>query len=241
MTTQPSADNPGYFETIQQCFTELTRRAIFLSGRDLQLLETWREQGATATAVCKGLREAVEAMPDDDPPRDVHACRHYVEPYVERARERQVGGRGGEEADAAAPDVDTSGSGRAADEADDAPTETASANPLLEQALSKIEQAGRAADDDAVKQVYRRAWREIRDLCDDPAAGLERLAAVEEGLVEGYYRTLDRDEQEAIAEAIESKAGDLLERMSPDARREHMQARRRRILMEQFDLISLLE
>jgi hypothetical protein len=241
MTTQPSADNPGYFETIQQCFTELTRRAIFLSGRDLQILETWREQGATATAVCKGLREAVEAMPDDDPPRDVYACRHYIEPYVERARERQVGGRGGEAADTPAPDADTSEPDRPSDGTDDESSDAASANPLLEQALSKIEQAGRAADDDAVKQVYRRAWREIRDLWDDPDAGLERLAAVEEGLVDGYYRTLDRDEQEEIAEAIESKSGDLLERMSPDARREHMQARRRRILMEQFDLISLLE
>jgi hypothetical protein len=238
MTTQPSADNPGYFETIQQCFTELTRRAIFLSGRDLQLLETWREQGATTTAVCKGLREAVEAMPDDDPPRDVYACRHYIEPYVERARERQVGGRGSGETDTATSDDDTSRGDRASDDESSSATPD---NPLLEQALSKIEEAGRAADDDAVKQVYRRAWREIRDLCDDPDAGLERLAAVEEGLVEGYYRTLDRDEQEAIAEAIESKAGDLLERMSPDARREHMQARRRRILMEQFDLISLLE
>ncbi len=238
MTTQPSADNPGYFETIQQCFTELTRRAIFLSGRDLQLLETWREQGATATAVCKGLREAVEAMPDDDPPRDVYACRHYIEPYVERARERQVGGRGGDEADT----PDASSAERAAEASDDdEPSDADPDNPLLDQALDKIEQAGRAADDDTIKQVYRRAWREIRDLCDDPDAGLERLAAVEEGLVEGYYRTLDRDEQEAIAEAIESKAGDLLERMSPDARREHMQARRRRILMEEFDLISLLE
>jgi len=221
-----------YYETIQQCFTELTRRAIFLSGRDLQLLSEWREQGATATAICKGLREAVEAMPDDDPPRDVYACRHYIEPYVERAGERQVGGHedGGSEPREPAGAADLDG-----------------ASDLVGRALERVERAGRQADDEAVKRVYRQVWRHLRDVCEDgsDAGGdpdeYERLAAIEEALVDGYYRALDRRQQARIASAIQSDRDALLERMSPEARRDHLRARRRRILREQFDLISLFD
>ena len=217
-----------YYETIQQCFTELTRRAIFLSGRDLQLLSEWRDEGATAAAVCKGLREAVEAMPDDDPPRDVYACRHYIEPYVERVTERQVGGHeaGGDE----------EGVG-----------EASAAGGLVGRALERVERAGRAADDEAIKEVYREVWRELRDLCkgkDDTntePADYEQLATIEEALVDGYYRALDRTEQARIESAIESDNKDLLDRMSPEARRDHLRARRRRILREEFNLVSLFD
>ncbi|MFB6352205.1 MAG: hypothetical protein ABEN55_01060 [Bradymonadaceae bacterium] len=218
-----------YYETIQQCFTELTRRAIFLSGRDLQLLSEWRDQGATAAAVCKGLREAVEAMPDDDPPRDVYACRHYVEPYVERAGQRQVGGHedGGGEADTA---IDLDG-----------------APELVVRALERVEEAGRSADDEAIKRVYRRVWRDLRHLCEDDgetgndADGYERLAAIEEALVDGYYRALDRRDQARIESAIKSESAALLDKMSPEARSDHLRARRRRILREHFDMVSLFD
>ena len=222
-----------YYETIQQCFTELTRRAIFLSGRDLQLLSEWREQGATATAICKGLREAVEAMPDDDPPRDVYACRHYIEPYVERAKERQVGGH--------------DDGGDSASRETDGAAELEGASDLVAGALKRVERAGRQADDEGIKQVYREVWRHLRDLCEDGAeAGdtpdeYERLAAIEEALVDGYYRALDRRQQARIESAIRADGETLLERMSPEARRDHLRARRRRILREQFDLISLFD
>ena len=218
-----------YYETIQQCFTELTRRAIFLSGRDLQLLSEWRDEGATAAAICKGLREAVEAMPDDDPPRDVYACRHYIEPYVDRVTERQVGGH------EAGGDDDAESGGASA------------AGGLVGRALERVERAGRAADDEAIKEVYRRVWRDLRDLCEGKGetkrepADYEQLATIEEALVDGYYRALDRTEQARIESAIESDSEELLARMSPEARRDHLRARRRRILREDFDLVSLFD
>ncbi len=227
MTTTRASDSLGYFETIRACFTELTRRAIFLSGRDLELLARWRDKGATAAAVCKGLREAIEAMPDDDPPRDVYACRHYIEPYVERASRRGVGGHDGDQAD-----EEPAGDGAASPSTGDG---------LLDRALARIERAGRACDDERLTRLYRRAWRKIRTDLDGDDDRLERLAAIEQGLADGYYRILDRDSQSEIASRIDRDSGELLERMSPEARREHLRARRRRILMEEFDLISLLD
>ena len=216
------SDNLGFFETIQVCFTELTRRSIFLSGRDLEQLDQWRRLGASEKAICKGLRDAVESMPDGDPPRDVYACRHYIEPYIERQRERRVGGH--------APDDD------AAEPKDSEPS------GLVERALAKIEDAGRQVDDEPLKEIYRSAWRRVRELTDAPTEKrFDELAAVEEGLVEGYYRALDRNERARIEERIDSDSGELLDGMSPEARREHIRAQRRRILIDEFDLVSLFD
>lgn len=225
-------DNPGFFETIQLYFTELTRRSLFLSGRDLDLLAEWREEGATATAVCKGLRDAVEAMPDDDPPRDVYACRDYIEPYVERARRRGVGRHDSSDAtdskEAPRTELDESEDGE---------------ETVFSRALERIERAGRRCDDDEITEMYRQAWRYVKELRDEcePSEAFEELAAVEEGLLDGYYRALDRGLREEIEARIADTEDALVERMSPEARRQHLRARRRRILIEEYDLISLIE
>lgn len=232
-------DRAGYFETVQMYFIELTHQSLFLSGRDLELLEAWRDRGANATAVCKGLRDAVEALPDDDPPRDIHACRRWIEPYVEQVEQRAVGGHdpGSDAAAPAEPETSTSGP-EAAGSGADAPDDS-----VLERALDRIERAGRRADDEEVREVYRRAWRAIRDLfgTDDIGEQFEQLAAIEESLVDGYYRALDRTERRTIEERITEGDEELLDDMSPEAKRQHLRARRRRILMEQFDLVSLID
>ena len=220
-----ASENLGFFETVQVCFTELTRRSIFLSGRDLELLEQWRQQGATSAAVCKGLRDAVEAMPEEDPPRDVYACRHYVQPYVDKVCERSAGGHD------RAGDIEEAGGG-----------EDSQPEGLVEQALAKIEEAGRWVDDETLKEVYRRAWRQVRQLTDgEDEEYFERLAAIEEGLAEGYYRALDRRQQARIEQQIDEQSGELLGQMSPEARREHKRARMRRLMIENFEMISLFD
>lgn len=228
-------DNAGYFETVQLYFTELTRRGIFLSGRDLELLEQWRSRGASAAVVCKGLRDAAEAMPKDDPPRDVHACRKYVEPHVERASERGVGGHDGPEPaeEARGPDVAAASSERASGESGE----------LVERALERIERVGRRTDDETLRDAYRDAWRSVRELfgTDDVGERFEGLAAIEEALVEQYYEALDSEERRRIEERIRENDETLLERMSPDARRQHVRARRRKILLREYELISLID
>jgi hypothetical protein len=234
-------DNAGYFETIQLYFTELTRRSMFLSGRDLELLDDWRDNGASASAICKGLRDAVEAMPDEDPPRDVYACRRYVEPYVERAAERSAGGHDGKDAPRS-EGTTRKGTSREVFSRREPDSKTGSQD-LVERALDRIERAGRRTDDPKLTDLYRDAWRAVRELFGTDGVGerFEELAAVEEALVENYFRVLDREERERIEERIAEGDAALLERMSPDARRQHLRARRRKVLMREYDLISLID
>ena len=133
--SQSVPNNPGYFDTVQICFMELTGRSVMLSGRDLEKLVEWREQGAPARAICKGLKSAVEAMPEDDPPRDVYACRDWITPYVEQARERQVGGH--------------EASGEQTSEQESGEQDEPSG--VFSRALDKIERAGRRADREGVR------------------------------------------------------------------------------------------
>lgn len=239
-----SSDNLGYLDTIQMFFLEVTQRSVFFSGRDVELLEEWRQQGATARAVCRGVRDAVDAMPTDDPPRDIYACRRWIEPYVEQARRRSAG-RNDRSGD------DEGGSQRAGggDGANTSEGKTGGRNGgrqsggLVEAVLQRIEEVGRECEREALREVYREAWRQVRRLeeVDDPGGRLEELAAIEDGLVEGYFRTLSRQQQRRVQEQITDESQDLLERMSGEARREHKLARCRRILIEEFGFVPLLE
>ncbi len=221
----------GYLDTIQVFFVDLTQRSIMFSGRDLRLLEEWRERGANARDVCRGLQDAATAMPEDDPPRNIWACRKWIEPHVERAQNRGVGGHDDERRGA------PGGDGEDAKSEDGPPVDG-----LVHSALERIEQAGRQTDDEAIREVYRHAWSRVRALDgsddDDP---FEKLVAIEEELVEGYFEALDAERRREIDRRIEEESGAPLERMTKQARREHVLARRRRILIDEDGLAPLLE
>jgi hypothetical protein len=215
----------GYLDTIQVFFVELTQRSIMFSGRDLKLLEEWRERGATARDVCRGLQDAATAMPSDDPPRNIWSCRKWVEPHVERARSRGAGGH---------PDA---GNDETAEDPEDS-----TSDGLVEEALGRIERAGRRAEDEAVRQVYRRVWRRVRGLVEsDDTAPFEELASIEEDLVEAYFETLDDARRAEIERRIKQEAGAHLDRMTEKARGEHMTAQKRRILIDEEGMAPLLE
>lgn len=78
----------GYFETIQAFFLELTGKGLVLSSRDVEALAAWQAQGATAATICKGIERAVAAK--GSRPRDIWACRAWIEPLVAISRSRTV-------------------------------------------------------------------------------------------------------------------------------------------------------
>jgi len=249
MSTFPE-EQLGFFDTVQFYFTEMTDRAALLSGRDLELLSRWRRDGASARTICRGIREAVQAMPDDDPPRSIWACRKYIEPYVERAAERRAGenkydGGDGERA------TDDGGEPPASDATGEASGRDEFEYAIIERTLEKIERAGRACDSEPRREAYRAAWRRVRRLREraagddedavDRSEAFEELVAIEEALVDAYFRALDESARERIREQIRRDHGDLLDDMSEEARRDHILARKRRILIEEFELQPLLE
>ncbi|MBA2663100.1 MAG: hypothetical protein H0U74_12460 [Bradymonadaceae bacterium] len=213
------ADSMGFFDTIQVFFMELTGRAIMFSGRDLELLSRWRAQGVTAAVVCRGLKEAVEALGEGDPPRGIYNCRAYIEPLVAVARQKGVGGHEDEQIDAPADESE-----------------------VFERALGNIERAGKASEDDKIKALYREAYRRVRLLCKGGVATpFDELAAVERALVDGFFAALDQIEQARIEERIVRENEQIVARMSPQARREHLLARRRLVLVREHGLARLVE
>ncbi|MFB6263045.1 MAG: hypothetical protein ABEL76_05390 [Bradymonadaceae bacterium] len=235
-----SDDDLGYLETVQLYFTEVTGRMALFSGRDLELLSEWRERGATAKAVCRGLREAVDRLPDDDPPRGVYACRKEIEPYVERAARRRVGepddasrgskGRGDEET-----------SGEESAESAAGPGGSGYADGLIERALDRVERAGRRCESEKLRDAYRRAWKQLRRIDGGDGDRLEELAAIEEGLVEAHYEALAEAERRAVDEQIGDGERAFLDEMSESARRTHRLAQIRQILAEEDVFVPLLE
>ncbi|MFP4599915.1 MAG: hypothetical protein ACLFVJ_16775 [Persicimonas sp.] len=225
--------NLGYFETIQMYFLEVTGRGIMFTGRDLEALSRWRAEGASTKTVCLGIEQAVASMPDDDPPRDIFACRAWVEAQLDGARERSTG----EHADVGKPERPPAEQANHTENADDG---TAS---LFDEALSNIERAGRDCDDERRRQVYRNAWRDVRELVEDSSVDdpFAELAAIEDALVDAYFRALDRAEQDRIEDAISEQNRADLAIMSPEARQEHLAARRRRLLIQEYGLAPLID
>lgn len=245
----------GYFDTIQMFFLELTGRAVMFSGRDMELLCRWRDQGATAAIVCRGIEEAVRSMAEDEPPRGVRSCQGWIERELENARERGGGGHLKERSPQAEvytypqdeelqQDAAASKKNAASDAIKD--EEAPPINPheaLLKGALARIEAAGQACKKDALRAAYRDAWRATRALLERDALRdpYGELASIEDALADGYFRALDLQKQQEIAEAIAAQDPGGLALMSPAAREEHIAARRRSFLVREHGLLRLLE
>src|SRR5690554_390547 len=236
-----SPPSAGFFDTIQVYFLELTGRGVMFSGRDMELLCRWRDEGASAAIICRGIKEAALSMSDAQPPRGVRWCQGWIEREIANARERASGGR----ADDVAPPGAETRALEVAPARQEAPEDSPS-NPhdaLLKNALARIESAGQACTDDAPRGAYRDAWRSTRALLDRDALTdpYSELAAIEDTLADGYYRALDLQKQQAIAQAIAAQDPGGLALMSPAARQEHLAARRRGLLMRKHGLPRLLE
>ena len=154
-----------------------------------------------------GIERAIDALAEK--PRDIWACRAWIEPLVAVARTRAV------------------------------ESEIESENqvdPQLE-ALQKIEEAGRAAERAAFKQAYRDAWSRVRAA--EQQALWETLILTDSALVQAFLAALSEEERLAVQKTVLADPG--LAGMSGDAREHHTTAKTRRILQEQYGMVSPLD
>jgi len=212
------AENLGYFDTVQAFFLELTGRGMTLSGRDVELLLRWRDEGASAAIICQGIDRAVSSMAER--PRDIWACRRHIEPLVEKARKASAGGH------------------REPEPAREPVTRDSYATTVLEQAVEIIERCGEAARLEQFKAVYRAAWKRLHEI--DPEDALAEVAQLEDELARDFFEALDSSEQKAVDSEIRETQGAYLKNMSSNARSQHLAAHRKRILGERYDFPSLL-
>jgi hypothetical protein len=166
----------GYFETIQAFFLELTGKGLVLSSRDIETLTKWAEQGASAATVCVGIERAIDALAEK--PRDIWACRAWIQPLVAVARTRAV---------------------ESAIE-----TENKDVDPQLE-ALQKIEEAGRAVERAAFKQAYRDAWSRVRAA--EQQALWETLILTDSALVQAFLAALSEEERLLVQKTVLADPG----------------------------------
>ena len=229
------ADNLGFFDAVQIFFTKRTGRGVMLGGRDIEYLDRLHQQGVDARLVCRAIDEAVEQMPDEDPPRSVFACRPWIDAQLERVKEGSAGAHGESSSTSSAEGSQT-------DEQPSREEEAAPSQPLLEDALSSIESAGSDARSEAIRQVYRDAWRQVKELMDQQVTNpFEELAAVEDALVAAYFEALPDEQRERLEQRLADENAPHLQRMTEDARHRHLRARKRKALMDGYGLVSLLD
>ncbi len=203
------AEQMGYFDAIQAYFLELTGRGAVLSGRDVRLLVDWRDRGADVAQICKGLEQAVREL--HQPPRDIFACRYYVEDEVPKP--------------AAIPKAE--------------PVVITDDDDLKTETLSRIEAAGKKADREAFKEAYRDCWRRVSEL-NAAEDIIPELLDIEDLLLDAYWAGLKLAEQRKVLEQIQTEI-ESFRSMSDAARAQHELARRRKLLQEHYELLPLLD
>ena len=223
----------GFHDIIQAYWVRLTGKFVMFSGRDMALLEDWRSQGATAASVCRGIRDAVMWMHQQDPPRDLYNCRTYIEPHVERARSRTI---------LRAKEVSVLDYAREIEKQRVADGERRQP-PALERALDIIERAGASCKRDELRTIYRHAWYHVRGLGADLDLDEQyrALLELEEMIAEQFFELLPEPVRKKIEIEIVQEATSLGLRMSEDGWVHHIAARRRFLLARDHGLISLLD
>lgn len=233
----------GFFDIIQAYFTQITGRFVMFSGRDMELLRTWRTQGASPACICRGIREAVLNMQEDQPPRSIYNCRKFIIPHVERAGLLALDHTARQQAKPKFVSQKTSQDMLHQAVAMEA-TSRRQTNAVLRQALHALERAGAQCEDESTRAIYREMWYRIRALTARETSveyQYDHLLHLEEALTESYFSALSLDEQKRIDAHLDELDKSLPVRMSPEAWRRHRISRRQRVLVQEYGLIKLIE
>jgi hypothetical protein len=234
----------GFHDIVQAYFTQVTGRLVMFSGRDIALMQQWRARGATAANICCGVRDAVLSMEEGaDPPRSLYNCKAYIEPYVLRATERMVG-----DAEQAAQIVQAvlpvTARSLEREREQEQVRYAAHVRKRLRHALGAVERAGHKLKDEALRQVYREVWYQLRamqkvDIAQQPQI-LAELELLDERLAERWYAALDESVRERVDARVREEGAQLMRRLSPEAWQRWCLMRRRRVL-EELGLVSLVD
>lgn len=227
----------GFFETVQVYFMEITQRGALFSAHDQALLQKWHDQGRSAQVVCRGIQEAVAARgEDEEPPRSLRLCEVFVDREWERVKEQQVG-RHESPFESEKPALSAPVTGPVVSAEGE---EQALEDELYTQAAQAIERAGRAAQDERWRRAYRQGWRTLKKIYHEQEDfSFEELQALDEALVDAYFDALFDEERQELEVEL-SQVDPMLHQMSPAAQREHLRARRRRVLLRRYGLLDLI-
>lgn len=216
-----ATDKRAFFDTVQDYFLERTGRGLVLSSRDLELLLDWRNHGASAAAVCQGIDEAVSSL--NKSPRDLHACRSYIEP--------KIGSGVGPVRRQPRP--------RTRDERSDQQHDPE--DRLWSAAMVRLDDAASKAQRSELKTTYARARGRLQEARAASADPYDTLFELEDWIVDATFQSLPDDERLGIDREVEARHGAHLRIMSDDARSDAVRSTRRDILDDRFGLVGLVD
>lgn len=214
----PLSDNRTYFDAVQNYFLERTGKGLVLSSRDLELLLSWRRSGASAAIICQGIDEAVDTL--KSAPRDLHACKKYVEPRLDDVNVRMRPSASFSAPKPAAPVREINPENRY---------------------VQRLVEAQQSASVSAFGNVYRSLCARFTAALSTGADPVSTAYDFDDLLVDEAYQALQTDQRLRIDTEIDSRFGAHLAMMPPEGREETIRASRRDILQKSFGLVGLVD
>lgn len=206
-----------YLERVTAYFVEKRGRGTFVSPADLALLLEWERAGVPVSAVARGIDRAVEAFGEV---RSVRGCRRFIVAEVERLGTRVI------------PRPTSSGE---------------ELRPALEAALFTLDDLrGKHLNAD---EAFLRASKRLNGVLeavteggfDSPAAVVEELAIIEDGLADDLIAAIPSGELDAFDEQVRDNLDEYEKRMKPAEFEATVDATVRAAVLRRFGARGVLE
>jgi len=202
-------DDEVYYAAVEKHFVALRGSPLFISPREWQLIDRWRQQQIPLRVVKQGLDRAFERRKPNRPIRRLSYCRQTVEANYRRFREAVAGSRSVDEPNGTDPtDVQAYLSRLKGELARAAEKVDAARQPLVD------------AIDDAVRRLEALASQHSHQAHQGEGMGLEEieqeLDAVEESLLEAAESILKPEDRQRCLDEAERLLQDYRARMPSD-------------------------
>ncbi len=196
-------DDGDYYAAVEKHFVALRGSPLFISPREWQLIDRWRQQQIPLRVVKQGLDRAFERSKPNRPIRRLSYCRQTVEANYRRFREAVAGSPSVEERDGADPtDVQAYLARLKGELARAAEKAGAARQPLVD------------AIDDAVRRLDALASRQAHQADAMRLDEIEQeLDAVEKSLLEAAESVLRPEDQRRCSDEAERSLRDYRARM----------------------------
>ena len=196
-------DDGDYYAAVEKHFVALRGSPLFISPREWQLIDRWRQQQIPLRVVKQGLDQAFERSKPNRPIRRLSYCRQTVEANYRRFREAVAGSPSVEERDGTDPTDVQAYLARLKGELARAAEKAGAASPPLVDAI-----------DDAVSRLDALASRQAHQA---DAMGLDEieqeLDVVEKSLLEAAESVLRPEDQCRCSDEAERSLRDYRARM----------------------------
>ena len=196
-------DDEDYYAAVEKHFVALRGSPLFISPREWQLIDRWRQLQIPLRVVKQGLDRAFERSRPNRPIRRLSYCRQTVEANYRRFREAVAGS--------------PSGDGSNGTDPTDVQAYLSRLRAELARATEKVDAASQALVDAIDESVRRLDWLASDEVDVMPLDEIEQeLDAVEKNLLEAAESVLKPEDRQRCSDEAERSLQDYRARMPSD-------------------------